>query len=129
MTDLATLELVAVLATEPVNPGSPHMIASDAAALVKIARGVNRRACQRCNGNPSVRGDAEVHWNATLDRADARDETRALGIMCRYPVMGRRTSPVVGVILGGDPRGYTLKLVLASGRTNDMGREGWGVPS
>jgi len=34
----------------------------------------------------------------------------------------------MGVKLSGDPRGYTVKLIVPSGRTNDWGREGIGVP-
>lgn len=33
-----------------------------------------------------------------------------------------------GVVLGGDPRGCTVKLVLPDGYTNDWGREGLCVP-
>lgn len=33
-----------------------------------------------------------------------------------------------GVELNGDPRGYTIKLVLPSGRSNNFGGTGWGVP-
>ena len=34
----------------------------------------------------------------------------------------------VGVKLGGDPRGCTVKLQWADGATNDFGKEGWCVP-
>ncbi len=33
-----------------------------------------------------------------------------------------------GVVLGGDYRGCVVKLVLQSGRTNDIASEGWIVP-
>lgn len=34
----------------------------------------------------------------------------------------------IGSVVGGDPRGATLKLKLPNGETNDMGKEGWVVP-
>lgn len=36
---------------------------------------------------------------------------------------------VNGFELGGDPRGFTLKLTLKTKRTNDFGGEGFGVPN
>lgn len=35
----------------------------------------------------------------------------------------------IAAVVGGDPRGCTLKLVLPNGETNDMGKEGWCVPT
>lgn len=34
-----------------------------------------------------------------------------------------------GVVFSGDPRGCTVKVVVADGYTNDMGREGICVPT
>lgn len=34
---------------------------------------------------------------------------------------------VLDVVFSGDPRGYTVKLVLSSGRTNCWGQDGWGI--
>jgi hypothetical protein len=35
---------------------------------------------------------------------------------------------VPAVLFSGDPRGYTVKLKLPSGRSNHWGGETWGVP-
>ena len=118
------MELAALLATEPVNPGSPHLIADDADDLIEIAQRVKGRAVRRCNGKPGPGPNMTWdEWGQRLDRADYKDEEAGNRIMTRYCNHGAH------VILGGDPRGYTLKLVLASGRTNEMGGEGWGVPT
>lgn len=37
--------------------------------------------------------------------------------------------PIREIIFAGDPRGYTIKLKLASGRSNDMGGEEFGIPT
>jgi hypothetical protein len=37
--------------------------------------------------------------------------------------------PIREIIFDGDPRGYTIKLKLASGRSNDMGGEEFGIPT
>ena len=123
MPNQAALELVAVLATEKRRPSNAFLIARDAQSLARIAKRIERRAVLRCNGDERIsrKGEAaENAWSAKLDAADARDQARVNTLVKVY-----RAS----CIIGGDPRGYTLKLVLASGRTNDMGRDGWGVPT
>jgi hypothetical protein len=109
----------------------PHVVAADALALLRIGASVARWAVRACNGeghhtfmpagpyNQTARTvwawDAED--DAAKDRADARALKRASDIAARYGAT---------VEIGGDPRGYVLRLHLASGRKNCWG-EGWGV--
>lgn len=46
----------------------------------------------------------------------------------------QRLNKLLGVLgieanYGGDPRGYTVKLVFPSRRSNTFGGDGWGVPN
>lgn len=108
-TELA--ELVAVLATEPVDHGQGVAgLIRDAQEILRIGRGVARRALDECNGDGRPGDDArDVR---ALDRASV-------------------TAQVYGasVFATGDPRGYTFRLRLKSGRYNTLGgpEGGWGV--
>lgn len=67
---------------------------------------------------------AEKECNEELSDGDVRrrDQTEArIGEICAK--IG-----VHGVVFSGDPRGYTVKIRLPSGRSNSFGGEGWGVP-
>lgn len=112
----------------------PHVVAEDAIALLRIGASVSRWAVRACNGEGhretvatydkfgAYAGDRwSWAWDdadtAAMDKADARALKRASEIAARYGAT---------VEIGGDPRGYVLRLHLASGRKNGWG-EGWGV--
>lgn len=105
---------------------TPAKVAADALALLRIGAGVASWAVRACNGEghrdwTSQRGGFWA-WDETDDaakeKADKRATDKADEILSRY---GARCE------IGGDPRGYTFRLILASGRTNTIGRDGWGV--
>lgn len=108
-------------------PG-PHVIAKNAADLLRIGSGVARRAVALCNGEGRKREYLDGRWLASWDeedersreRADDRARTRAQAIADHYGAT---------VETSGDPRGYTLKLHLKSGRHNTFGgkESGWGI--
>lgn len=109
---------------EAVRGLAPHQIAADALALLRIGASVKRWAERACNGIERYQRHGILcnTWtdedDAAKDRADARALAKATEIAARYGA---------SVAIGGDPRGYVLRLVLASGRTNTMGNDGWGV--
>jgi len=104
------------------NP-SPEMIAVDAIALLRIGAGLKRWAERACNGIERYQGNGiwcgmwTERDEAAKDRADARYAAKATEIAARYGAT---------VQIDGDPRGYVLRLILASGRTNGFGA-GWGI--
>ncbi|MFG1205588.1 hypothetical protein [Xanthobacter flavus] len=124
------IELAAVLSAEAwsgedISPPAPHLIAADAVTLLQIGARVKRWAERACNG--IERYDAKARrvlasWTeadeAAKDKADARHRTQANLIAARYGATAT---------IGGDPRGFVLRLVLASGRTNTTDHDGWGV--
>lgn len=112
-----------------VYPWHPEVVAADALALIKIGRGVARWAVRACNGEGRERvqypgGQWGNKWDeaddAAKDKANDRARVKLQAIADRYGAK---------VKLGGDPRGYVVKLILASGRHNTWGgaADGWGV--
>ena len=102
---------VAVLAEA--SPGqAPHHVVERAKHYRRMARRLHRFAEADCNGTATP----------TMEKGDAKNEAEAvrLGVKDGY-----------GVKVGGDPRGYCLKLILPTGRYNTWGgaEEGWGVPT
>lgn len=109
---------------------SPAAVAANAMALLRIGAGVKRWAERACNGEGHQEwrkglsahgGRWEWAWNdsdtAAHEKADKRAHAKASEIAARYGAT---------VEIGGDPRGFVLRLHLASGRKNGMG-DGWGV--
>lgn len=110
-------------------PLHPDVTAADALALIRIGNGVARWAVRACNGEGHrVTHPASGGWcwqwddsdNIAHEKADARALAKLQAIADRYGAT---------VKLGGDPRGYVVKLRLASGRHNTWGGapDGWGV--
>lgn len=132
-----TALLAAMLATEDSaarfkNPNwrksavPPYRAASDAESLVRLGKRAARIAVQRCNG--ILRYDAEARrvlgtWTdddeARADKACGKIAKAAAEILTPYGA--------TDIQVGGDPRGFTLKFRLASGRSNSFGGEVWGV--
>jgi len=84
--------------------------------FMKLARTLERINVRECNG---------YHIEAqrlTDEQGRARTEAR-LKDLCRHYGFGLN--------LGGDPRGYAVKLILPTGRYNTFGgkEEGYGVPT
>ena len=82
-----------------------------------------------CNG---------VEWIQSLsnDANDKRQRNHEAWCEKREQQLEKRIRAIVaelgqgfGVVFSGDPRGNTVKIVLPSGRTNDVGREGYCVPT
>jgi hypothetical protein len=105
---------------------SPVAVADDALTLIRIGKSVSRWAVRACNGEGSSwvsypNGGGRFAWTEADDakraRADARALAKAQGIADQYGAT---------VQIGGDPRGYVFRLMLASGRKNGWG-DGWGV--
>lgn len=108
---------------------APHIAARDALALIKIGAGVARWAVRECNGeghrvNIPASGYQRWSWewgsddDAAKDKADARALAKASEIAARYGAT---------VKIGGDPRGYVMRLQLATKRSNTFSDDGWGV--
>jgi len=85
--------------------------------LMRLARRHNVIQERLCN---------EPDHNGKLARADERIEKRIKALCSAEPI----ACAVDAVILGGDPRGYTVKVRLKNGRYNTWGgaEDGWGVP-
>lgn len=118
--------LAAVLATEnPTKAIVPHIVARDCAALISLARAAQRVALTRCNGIERWNDQAKMRLaslteedEARLDKATDRTRAKAGEIAAKYGATAE---------VGGDPRGYVLRLRLASGRSNSFAGEGWGI--
>lgn len=96
----------------PRGPLPPQEMLGRAMAFRRIARALERYAVAEHNGTLSDR------------QATARD--RAIHA-------ARSLAKMIGAnaIIGGDPRGYALKLQLPTDRSNTWGGsdDGWGVPA
>lgn len=102
-------------------PGVPPTAILDyGRAILRAARQLDRLAVALCNG--AVDQD---RYESAKARAVARVR-RALDGLAEWT--DRRVTIAEA---GGDPRGYTLKLRLPSGKGNTWGGDecGWGVPS
>ena len=111
---------------------APYMVARDALALLRIGAGVARRAVAYCNGEGhrvwgfrhGEGGYSPPGWawdendDARKERADEKALAKATEIAARYGAT---------VKIGGDPRGFTMRLFLASGRSNGFTGDGWGI--
>lgn len=92
----------------------------EALELARLARRHHRLAERHCNGDCRSCGE-EAGW-PDVCKADERLEAR---IEKRAAALGFK------VQFGGDPRGYTVSLVLPDGSYNSWGgkESGYGVPT
>lgn len=116
-------EFVAVLARELPDMAAHH-VAELAGFLVAASRKMDRLAVALCNG--------DIDQEPFSKRADRLREK----IDAKFAEFGKLEylkdkMPAIQFQLGGDPRGYTLKLHLPSKRHNTWGGEeaGYGVPT
>lgn len=104
-------EFVAVLTKELGNV-EPLEAAAAARALMRLASTWQRIQVDKCN-RPQT---------GTDEAREFKTENLLVGWAKRYRL---------SLDLGGDPRGYTVKVKLPSGRYNTWGgkEDGWGVPT
>jgi hypothetical protein len=101
---LEVLEFACLMARE-----FPEVKPAQLAELMSLAKRHGKLAERECNV-----GDVS---DKTWERLEAKIRAICEEIGC-------------GVKLGGDPRGYTVKVIVPSGRYNTWGgaEDGWGVP-
>ena len=125
-------EFIARFAVEFTAPAHTLMECLDAArALLRLARTHGNLAVAECNGPQwgagrytlarEVQAADQDRWETRLSRQQERCEAKIRALCEQF------TLPVT---LGGDPRGYTVKVKLPSGAYNTWGglEEGYGVP-
>ena len=110
-------ELAAILATEGA-PHGAHRAASDALRLIALGRRASNLAVRLCNGEGRQRGRWDDVDEARYEKAKERIRRDASSIAAHYNAT---------VDVGGDPRGYVLKLHLQSKRSNSFADNTWGV--
>jgi hypothetical protein len=103
---LATL--AAMLAMNATKQASPIAVARDALALIRIGRQAATLSVRQCNG--------EGHWEGGRWHWDDADEARAEKRRATMRKNAQKIADDYGatIELGGDPRGYVLRLHLAS---------------
>ncbi len=89
---------------------APHLVATDALALMRLGRQHATASVNLCN---------IPDYQETYNMRTARIRARLVALLKPYGAKA---------ITGGDPRGCTVKLVLKSGLKNDFGGEGFCVP-
>lgn len=109
--------------------------------ILREANTIDRLAVAECNGDwPADNGERQVtecpecgsyYVPSTILTIPGSKPKRKGCPSCRAAARVRRALQPYGMepIIGGDPRGCTLKLKVPSGRTDDWGREGLCVPS
>lgn len=102
---------MATLAREFPKASLPAILQA-AALLMRHSRTHSRLAVDYCNG--LIQTD---DWHAIITPIRTR-------IQKAYASIGGKA-----IEFGGDPRGFTVKLVLPSNRANNMGGTAWGVPN
>lgn len=107
-----------------------HHVLDFARELMRLARQHGNLAVQQCNGpqwcgrfgyTPKP-GEWE-EWDTARQKREDACEKRICKLCAAF-------APKLKVRLGGDPRGFTVKLKLPSGTHNTWGgsEEGYGVP-
>ena len=82
-----------------------------------------------CNGVEWNQYDTNESFNKRQARHEKWTEKREQQLERRIRTIVKELGPAYDVVFQGDPRGCTVKVVLPSGKTNDMGREGICVPT
>jgi hypothetical protein len=111
----AAAELSAVLVEEARNAGTefyPHIVARDVMALMAISRRMTTLSIRQCNEG----WDDAQYARAERARDRALKQIREIGASYGFK----------GASVSGDPRGFVVRIDLASGRKNGWG-DGWGV--
>ena len=82
-----------------------------------------------CNGVEWSQYDTNESYNRRQARHEAWTEKREAQLEKRIRAIVAGLGAGFGVVMGGDPRGCTVKVTVPSGRTNDWGKEGICVPT
>jgi hypothetical protein len=106
----------------------PHIVARDVAELMKLARRAERVAIAQCNGIPRFDAKSGQMVSTWTEDDEAKAEKTRANVQEKVKKIGARYD-FKGCSVHGDPRGYALKIKLASGRTNNAGGDEWGVLS
>lgn len=123
-------EFIAHLVADYCPAHSIYDICTAARALLRHARTHGNLAVDQCNGayyqltggrGPAPSQERIDAWEAQREKREAACEKRIKEICAEFNLP---------VTLGGDPRGYTVKVKLPSGAYNTWGgsEEGYGVP-
>lgn len=115
-------EFVALIAKE-IPEMAVHHVAEFAGGIMRQGAVIGRAALRFCNGELQT----DQYERIT---AKCRDKLAALTAEFGALEYMNGKMPEFKFILGGDPRGYCLKVILPSKRNNTWGGEdcGWGVP-
>ena len=109
-----------------------------ARALLRHANTIERLAVAQCNGDwPADNGERKTEvcecglaWAPSSFKVTFRPTRKRVCPDCYASARVRAILPDgYGAIIGGDPRGCTLKITVPSGYTNDWGKEGLCVPA
>lgn len=129
-------EFLTLLAREYPDKGLMH-VCDFGRVLMRLARTHGQLACDYCNGPQHLdytipagedcarlnaeRRAAHTAWDAALERKRESNARRISEVCTEFGIIWRHS---------GDPRGYTVKVHLPSGKGNTWGgdAEGWGVP-
>lgn len=99
-----------------------HAALTLAPELMRLARRYDRIQVRQCNGHQTFDGRWDEAAAAKDERAEERLQEKVAKLLEPHGIKVR---------WGGDPRGYTMGLLLSPGRNNTWGgaEHGWGVPS
>ena len=120
-------EFIAAMVREFPNK-SADSVAQLARLLLRHAKTHGRLAEETYNGHPA-QGSPSLPA-ATINRLQEKWDAR---IARQEKQVERRMSEIAAELgakidFGGDPRGYTVKLILPSGHSNTWGQDGFGIP-
>ncbi len=135
-------QFIALMVAEYCPQHSMGGVVDAARALLRHARTHGNLAMQQCNGPEHLNGPSPYDWqtqpeqhrewingnNAAREAWEAQRERKELA--CEKRIKEICAGFNLPVTLGGDPRGYTVKVKFPSGAYNTWGgsEEGYGVP-
>lgn len=120
-------EFVAVL-TRECPAIDPVRVARIAGRIMRYGATMGRLAEEECNGDWPIRKVNQDEWRKLLDK---RKLHAANGVLTACWELAANKELKIKPVFGSDPRGFTVKLLLPSGRYNTWGgrEDGWGVPT
>ena len=135
-------QFIALMVAEYYPQHSTDEVVDAARLLLRHARTHGNLAVQQCNGPQHLSGPSPYNWQtqaeqhrvwingntAKQDEWETQRERKELA--CEKRIKDICAQFNLPVTLGGDPRGYTVKVKLPSGAYNTWGgsKEGYGVP-
>ena len=82
-----------------------------------------------CNGVGTYANEDARVFAKRQERFEKMVEKKEKQIEARITAICKELGPGFEPVFGGDPRGWTIKIKVPSGRTTDWGHEGVGVPT